>query len=668
MPISRPNPQYKQWLQLLESVCQKLYNDRKAKHSSREKLCDSGIRILLAAAFVKLARDEKLDDSKFRSCFVETDDNDLSESSDKLEKYLQTSPALLQLNDSRFPGVLYEELLKYSLSIGNKGVVSLSRTRSSRKTGTFYTPKNIVRFIVKEALKPLIDNRSAGEIKKIRVCDPAMGTGNFLFEAEKVLTESIVAASGRIPQSSIREIRKSVISHCLYGMDIDPVAVSVTRACFALQSGVNPREFATLTHADGLLDKVPQDWKFDAVIGNPPWLTYGLRDVKHITKDLNGKYRSMFPNTAEYKISTYALFVEKALSLTKTDGYHSFIVPDSWLTGRYFSKLRNFLVTTTSLMKIVLIKKDFWRGIHIGGSVVYVVRKSRNPIQNGTIKVCRIGNPDDLEKTEMQSINISMNRITRRPHTRIVVYPDDRIRAIVEKMEDSGDILGSHLRFYSGLIGKNGKRSILIGKEYQPGPNTPIAETGKVIESGRNLECNRLAYTGYSIRREKKLYKSGYDEIRYLEPKIFVNQTGYRLKAFYDDRGYFCLNNMHIAYPVQPESTDLRFYAALLNSRILDVYYRVMSMEDGRALAQTDIDFLHQLPTGRDSSIAAQIKNIIATHQKFEINNLPGSRTEYTHSLPDNYQGEIERLFCEWYGISHSDLTDVSERMNECKS
>ncbi len=56
---------------------------------------------------------------------------------------------------------------------------------------------------------------------------------------------------------------------------------------------------------------------------------------------------------------------------------------------------------------------------------------------------------------------------------------------------------------------------------------------------------------------------------------------------------------IRIAYPVH-EHTDLRFYAAPLNSRILNFYYKIMSMEHGRALPQTDIDFLLQLPHGKN--------------------------------------------------------------------
>jgi hypothetical protein len=138
--------------------------------------------------------------------------------------------------------------------------------------------------------------------------------------------------------------------------------------------------------------------------------------------------------------------------------------------------------------------------------------------------------------------------------------------------------------------------------------------------------------------------------MKYRQPKLFINQTGYTLKAYYDDRGFFCLNNMHIAIPARP-GINMKFYATLLNSKIINFYYRVMSMEHGRVLAQTDIDFLLRLPHGTNTTIAEEIAQLIEAHQTFTINRLDGERIEYTYSLPDTIQNKIEILFARWYQV-----------------
>jgi len=152
--------------------------------------------------------------------------------------------------------------------------------------------------------------------------------------------------------------------------------------------------------------------------------------------------------------------------------------------------------------------------------------------------------------------------------------------------------LAQVVKFYSGLIGLNGKDSIVISdKPFDYSPE----KYGKLIPSGRYLQRYKVTFTGEYIRRDKRLYKSGFDEKKYLSPKIFLNQTGDSFKACFDDQGYFCLNNMHIGYPVS-QIYDLRFVNAILCSKLMNFYYHAISLEFGRAMAQIDIETIDQLP------------------------------------------------------------------------
>jgi len=114
---------------------------------------------------------------------------------------------------------------------------------------------------------------------------------------------------------------------------------------------------------------------------------------------------------------------------------------------------------------------------------------------------------------------------------------------------------------------------------------------------------------------------------------------------------------MHIAFPEKGEGVDLRFYSALLNSKIMNFYYKIVSMEHGRALAQTDIDFLRQLPHGTDTSIADKITSILDTFQEKKVVHSPSGSTDYMYTLPEERQAEIERLFAEWYSVPGFDFS-----------
>lgn len=127
------------------------------------------------------------------------------------------------------------------------------RAGLGRKTsGSYYTPRAFVRFLVRETLGPHVESRSPAHspdpeaLLGIRVLDPAMGTGCFLVEACRFLGDALTGAWARAGR--LEEIRRAhgdpalharrlVARECLYGVDRDPLAVEVARLALRLESG-----------------------------------------------------------------------------------------------------------------------------------------------------------------------------------------------------------------------------------------------------------------------------------------------------------------------------------------------------------------------------------------------------------------------------------------------
>ena len=83
-------------------------------------------------------------------------------------------------------GAVYERVLEYEPVSGRAAI--LLRTREVRKSsGTFYTPRALTGFLVRQTLEPLVKGRSAEEILRLRILDPAMGSGAFLVAACRYL-------------------------------------------------------------------------------------------------------------------------------------------------------------------------------------------------------------------------------------------------------------------------------------------------------------------------------------------------------------------------------------------------------------------------------------------------------------------------------------------------
>ncbi len=636
---------YKEWFELLLDCCSRLQNYKRFKNRSLDQIYRTGLRFLLLHAF-------ELHDARYTneysSLFISR--GELSYIP-KLKDIVQ-GKGHLSCGDITFPERLYAEAVKYRLVQSGDCGIKLSKVKSRRSSGIYYTPNIIVDHMIRETIMPLVRGKNSRQIMELKICDPAMGTGRFLFAAAEFLFLEYIkrADAGKILDKG--RIYSSIVKNCIYGIDKDPIAFSITLSRFMIKTGNPASGFRSFFLKDTLVDEFPFKFKFDAVVGNPPWLTFGLRDVQKIDPDQNNLLRERYPGTAEYKISVFSLFIEQAVNITKAGGYHSFIIPDSWLTGKYYYKLRRFLLKSTKMMRLILIKKDFWKDLSIGSCMIYLLKRETG--SNKMIDSVIVRKPEELKTIKERNVRISRERIAGRGRSRIFLFRDEFEKEIVEKMEDSGDRLGEYIRFYSGLIGRKGRDSIIRD---DISPDSCFSDRGRVIVSGKDLEREKLVFTGNYILHDQSLYKSGYSTNKYIEPKLFVNQTGDYLKAFYDENGYYCLNNIHIGNSVNND-VDLKFISCLLNSRIMNFYYRITSMEYGRALAQVDIDFLHDLPFSKDPKIPGKIMKILNTHQEFKTEIISSDHIEHRVVLPSKYRDMIEKLLCSWYGV------DIPDNLN----
>ncbi|MBI9019019.1 MAG: TetR family transcriptional regulator [Phycisphaerae bacterium] len=156
-----------------------------------------------------------------------------------------------------------------------------------RETGTHYTPKSLTESIVSTTLEPVgyigpaegtprqdWKLKSSAELLNLKVCDPAMGSGAFLVQACRWLSERVVEAWGNeekqgkfitvdgevlddlggaepMPKSLDDRLiiaRRLVAVRCLYGVDINPLAVELAKLSIWLVTLAKGRPFGFLDH------------------------------------------------------------------------------------------------------------------------------------------------------------------------------------------------------------------------------------------------------------------------------------------------------------------------------------------------------------------------------------------------------------------------------------
>ena len=173
--------------------------------------------------------------------------------------------------------------------VHHKGAFVVVLGTDRRESGTHYTPKSLTEKIVEETLTPVAyrgpgdgkapeewELKSTEELLDLKICDPAMGSGAFLVQACRWLSDRLVEAwsvteksggridsEGRIveqgdiagfepltPDAEERAIRarRLIAERCLYGVDRNPLAVELAKLSLWLTTMSKGRPFGFLDH------------------------------------------------------------------------------------------------------------------------------------------------------------------------------------------------------------------------------------------------------------------------------------------------------------------------------------------------------------------------------------------------------------------------------------
>lgn len=164
-------------------------------------------------------------------------------------------------------GSVYESLLELIPTLDLPGRVfgfagitdAASSSGNARKTtGSYYTPDSLVQELIKSALDPVIAQKLADHPEKpidallsITVCDPSCGSGHFLLAAARRLAETLAelrASDGSVRPDDYRHALREVASRCLYGVDINPMAVELCRVALWLETVDPGKPLGFLNH------------------------------------------------------------------------------------------------------------------------------------------------------------------------------------------------------------------------------------------------------------------------------------------------------------------------------------------------------------------------------------------------------------------------------------
>jgi hypothetical protein len=234
-------------------------------------------------------------------------------------------------------GSVYESLLELvpvvdlaSRSFAFVGVdaESGSTAGNARKTtGSYYTPDSLVQELIKSALDPVIQEKLGASstqeeaLLSIAVIDPACGSGHFLLAAARHLAESLaeLRTEGGTKEGDYRRALREVIARCIYGVDLNAMAVELARTALWLE-GFEPgkplgfldhhircgNSLVGVTDFAVLAEGIPDD-AYQALTGDDKATASALKKRNKAEKDAKSQMDLFGSPLAEAQASLYTL-------------------------------------------------------------------------------------------------------------------------------------------------------------------------------------------------------------------------------------------------------------------------------------------------------------------------------------------------------------------------
>lgn len=242
--------------------------------------------------------------------------------------------------DAEELGSIYESLLELiprHSAVERTFELEVLAGNTRKTTGSYYTPSSLIECLLNSTLDPVIDDAvkrgeqaatAAGqsdsaaaitnELLSLRVCDPACGSGHFLVAAARRIAKRVAAVREHNPEPTLDAVRHAlheVIARCIYGVDLNPMAVELAKVSLwleALEPG-KPLSFldahvkcgnALISATPALLrDGIPNK-AFKKVEGDDDAYVRGFAEQNDAERTGQG---SLFELTTETKIANTAL-------------------------------------------------------------------------------------------------------------------------------------------------------------------------------------------------------------------------------------------------------------------------------------------------------------------------------------------------------------------------
>lgn len=229
-------------------------------------------------------------------------------------------------------GSIYESLLElHPILDSASGAFRLETASGNERktTGSYYTPTPLIESLLDSALEPIIKQAFSQEnpeaaLLELKICDPACGSGHFLIAAAHRLAKRLATVRTEDEEPSPGAMRKAlrdVIGRCVYGVDVNPMAVELCKVSLWLEALEPGKPLSFLDHhircGNSLIGSTPEliadglpDEAFSLVEGDEKIACSALKKINNAAKK-----KAQLPLLAEQEKEIQALLRTAAAAL-----------------------------------------------------------------------------------------------------------------------------------------------------------------------------------------------------------------------------------------------------------------------------------------------------------------------------------------------------------------
>lgn len=345
--------------------------------------------------------------------------------------YYPESPYEFSVISPEILGIVYEQFLGSTITLTDGHRARIEQKPAVRKAGgVFYTPQHIVKDIVENTVGKVIKNKSLKQIENIKIIDIACGSGSFILGAYKFLLDHYLNEylnMKRPPANTIYQgkdgqwrltisEKKRILKNNIYGVDIDFLAVEVSKLTLLLQVledqnkdvveqqqklfhervlpdlSDNVKNGNTIIETDYITsdidideinrikpfnyaDEFPEVFEgggFDVIVTNPPYVRQEL--LSDNEKNYFETHYEVYERSADY----YVYFYERAFDILKDNGYFGLICSNKFTKAKYGKKLRGLILKHTLNYYIDYEGVSIFRDVALVPSVMVMNKKAPN--------------------------------------------------------------------------------------------------------------------------------------------------------------------------------------------------------------------------------------------------------------------------------------------------